>query len=58
MPSPLSMILLIEIKGEIQRVPKAAMAFDHRDVNFEMSIVAHWTERAGDNANVRWARNV
>jgi FAD/FMN-containing dehydrogenase len=58
MPSPQSMILLFELKGAIQRVPKAAMAFDHRDSNFEMSIIAHWTRPADDAANVRWARDV
>src|SRR5918993_1160190 len=51
MPSPQSMILLFELKGAIQRVPKAAMAFDHRDSNFEMSIIAHWTSPADDAAN-------
>lgn len=58
MPSPRSMILLFEIKGEIQRVPKCAMAFDHRDANFEMSIIAHWTEQDTDDQNIRWARDV
>jgi FAD/FMN-containing dehydrogenase len=58
MPSPQSMILLFELKGAIQRVPKAAMAFDHRDSNFEMSIIAHWTSPADDAANVQWARDV
>jgi FAD/FMN-containing dehydrogenase len=58
MPSPFSMILLFEIKGEIQRVPKDAMAFDHRDANFEMSIIAHWTEGTADEENIRWARQV
>jgi len=58
MPSPQSMILIFEIKGEIQRTPKDAMAFDHRDVNFELSIIAHWTDPAGDEANIRWARDV
>ncbi len=58
MPSPQSMILLFEVKGEIRRTPKDAMAFDHRDPNFELSIVAHWTDPAGDEANIRWARNV
>jgi FAD/FMN-containing dehydrogenase len=58
MPSPLSMILLFELKGEIQRVPKEAMAFDHRDVAFEMSILAHWTESAADSENTKWARDV
>jgi FAD/FMN-containing dehydrogenase len=58
MPSPLSMILLFELKGEIQRVPKGSMAFDHRDANFEMSIIAQWTESAADNENTQWAREV
>lgn len=58
MPSPLSIVLLFEIKGEIQRVPKGAMAFDHRDANFEMSIIAHWTEGTVDSENIRWAREV
>jgi FAD/FMN-containing dehydrogenase len=58
MPSPLSMILIFEMKGQIQRVPKAAMAFDHRDANFEMSIIAQWTESTADSENTRWAREV
>jgi FAD/FMN-containing dehydrogenase len=58
MPSPFSMILLFEIKGELQRIPKEAMAFDHRDANFEMSIVAHWTESTADHENTQWARVV
>ena len=41
-----SMILVFEIKGEIQRVAKDAMAFDHRDANFELSIIGHWTDPA------------
>ncbi len=58
MPSPQSMILLFEIKGQIQRVPRSAMAFDHRDANFEMSIIAHWTDATQDAANTEWARGV
>ena len=58
MPSARSMILLFEIKGEIRRVPKNAMAFDHRDSNFEMSIIAQWTEPGDDALNIRWARDV
>jgi hypothetical protein len=58
MPSPNSMILLFEIKGEIQRRPKDSMAFEHRDANFEMSIIAHWTDKDADAQNIRWARDV
>jgi FAD/FMN-containing dehydrogenase len=58
MPSPQSMILLFEIKGEIRRVPREAMAFDHRDEHFEMSIISHWTDPAEDAANIKWARDL
>jgi FAD/FMN-containing dehydrogenase len=58
MPSPYSLILLFEIKGQVRRVPKEAMAFEHRDANFELSIVARWTDPAADSANIRWARDV
>jgi FAD/FMN-containing dehydrogenase len=58
MPSPQSMILLFEIKGQIQRVPRDAMAFDHRDANFEMSIITHWTDPSSDASNIQWARDL
>jgi FAD/FMN-containing dehydrogenase len=58
MPSPQSIILLFEMKGEIRRGRKDAMAFDHRDPSFELSIIAHWTDPDADSANIRWARDV
>jgi FAD/FMN-containing dehydrogenase len=58
MPSPRSIILLFEIKGAIRRIPKEKMAFDHRDANFEMSIIAEWTDKVDDAANIAWARNL
>jgi len=58
MPSRRSMILLFEMKGAIHRVPREAMAFDHRDANFEMSIIAEWTDPADDAANIGWARDL
>jgi FAD/FMN-containing dehydrogenase len=57
-PSPLSMVLLFEIKGAIQRVPRDAMAFEHRNHNFEMSIIAQWKNSAEDAANIKWARDL
>jgi hypothetical protein len=58
MPSPLSIILLFEMKGAIRRVAKEAMAFDHRDPKFEMSIIAQWTDSTADAANISWAREL
>jgi hypothetical protein len=57
-PSPLSMALLFEIKGAIQRVPRDAMAFEHRNHNFEMSVIAQWRDSAEDGANIKWARDL
>jgi FAD/FMN-containing dehydrogenase len=57
-PSPLSMVLLFEVKGAVQRVPRDAMAFDHRQHNFEMSIIAQWKSADDDALNVQWARNL
>ncbi len=58
MPSPRSIILLFELKGAIHRVPKEKMAFDHRDPNFEMSIIAEWTDKKDDATNIAWARDL
>src|SRR5690606_12739119 len=58
MASPLSLILVFEMKGQIHRVPKDAMAFDHRDANFEMSIIARWKDPGQDAANIQWTRQV
>ena len=51
------MILLFELKGEIKRRPRDGAAFDHRDDNFELSIIANWTDPAADMANIGWARD-
>ncbi len=58
MPSPYSLIMLFETKGAIRRVAKEKMAFDHRDANFEMSIIANWTDRVEDARNMAWARDL
>jgi hypothetical protein len=50
------MILMFEVKGEIQRRSREEAAFDHRDANFELSIIANWKDPAADAANISWAR--
>jgi FAD/FMN-containing dehydrogenase len=57
-PSPFSMVLLFEVKGAIQRIPRDVMAFDHRHHNFEMSIIAQWKNAGDDAANIQWARSL
>lgn len=58
MKSPLSMILMFEIKGAIRRVSRDAMAFDHRDPRFEFSVIGHWKNPAEDAENIAWTREV
>jgi hypothetical protein len=55
MPSPKSLVLLFETRGHICRVPRSAMAFDHRSNAFELSIIANWTGSDYDAPNIRWA---
>jgi FAD/FMN-containing dehydrogenase len=55
-PSPYSMILVFEMKGEIQRRAREDTAFDHRDDNFELSIIANWSDAKADAENIDWAR--
>jgi len=48
--------LSTQIKGAIQRVARDAVAFGQREANFEMSIVADWTDPLEDGSNLEWAR--
>ena len=55
-PSPHSIVGLFELKGEIQKRDCQDAAFDHRKDNFELSIIANWTDPAADTANMEWTR--
>ena len=57
-PSMRSIVMMFRIGGAIRRVPRETMAFDQRDSDFEMSIIANWTDPAHDNKNIQWARHV
>jgi FAD binding domain/Berberine and berberine like len=57
-PSSRSIVMMFRIGGAIRRVPREAMAFDQRNSDFEMSIIANWTDPAQDDQNIQWARQV
>jgi hypothetical protein len=57
-PSSRSIVMMFRIGGAIRRVPREAMAFDQRNSDFEMSIIANWIDPAQDDQNIQWARHV
>ncbi|MFN8592245.1 MAG: FAD-binding oxidoreductase [Thermomicrobiales bacterium] len=55
-PSPLSKVMLEHLGGAVARVPQDATAFDHRDAEYNLAIIATWTDPAESEANIAWAR--
>lgn len=55
--SPLTQIHLHQMGGAVARVAPGATAFGHRQARYVLNIVAGWTDRQDDVANVRWARD-
>ena len=57
-PSPLNAILFEQFGGAVHRVPRDATAYDQRDADFNLVIVARWTEPSQADHNVQWARSL
>ncbi|MCC6792106.1 MAG: FAD-binding oxidoreductase [Thermomicrobiales bacterium] len=55
-PSPLSALLIEQLGGQVARVPRDATAFDHRDADFNLAIIARWPDPAMADACIAWAR--
>ena len=58
LPSPDCEILVAQLGGAVNRVPAAATAYPHRDVNFVMNVHTRWGEASQDQACIGWAREL
>jgi FAD/FMN-containing dehydrogenase len=57
-PSPLSAVLIEHLGGAIARVDPESSAFDHRDAEYNLAIIARWLDPADGDANIAWAREL
>jgi hypothetical protein len=56
MPKPGTLILLEHLGGAVGRVGAHETAFSNRDAQYNVSILAGWTDPADDEKNSAWTR--
>jgi FAD/FMN-containing dehydrogenase len=55
-PSPFSAALIADFHGAYLRVDNRATAYPHRDLQYDVLVLANWTDAAEDEQNIGWAR--
>jgi len=58
LPSPQCEVFVAHLGGAVNRVPKDATAYPHRDVNFVVNVHTRWSDPAEDKPCIAWARAV
>ena len=58
MPSPLSAILIADFHGAYNRVGKTETAYYHRDLQYDVLILANWIDPADSERNISWTREL
>lgn len=53
-PSPRTVIIILQLRGAISRVNREATAFSHRDAGYIFTIISQWTNRKEDEKNIQW----
>jgi FAD/FMN-containing dehydrogenase len=56
-PSPMSLIINARVGGAVERIPREATAFGHRDAKRQMWVVSSWWE-GDDDEQIAWCRGV
>jgi FAD/FMN-containing dehydrogenase len=55
-PSPLSLMLIEQFGGAVSRVPRDENAFDNRDADYNLVMMARWTDPATAPENIAWVK--
>ena len=58
LPGPECEVFIGHLGGAINRVPVAATAYPHRDIQFVMNVHTRWREASQDKACIAWARGL
>jgi len=56
LPSADSEVFIASLGGAINRVPAAATAYPHRNIQFAMNVHTRWSDPAQDRTCIAWAR--
>ncbi|HEY7033579.1 MAG TPA: FAD-binding oxidoreductase [Thermomicrobiales bacterium] len=56
--SPLSAVVVEHLGGAVARIDRNATAFDHRDAEYNLAIIARWPEPAMADAGIAWTRQL
>jgi FAD/FMN-containing dehydrogenase len=58
LPGPECEIFIGHLGGAVNRVPAAATAYPHRDIQFVMNVHTRWSDAAQDRTCIAWAREL
>ncbi len=58
LPGPECEVFIGHLGGAINRVPVAATAYPHRDIQFVMNVHTRWRDAAQDKPCIAWARGL
>jgi FAD/FMN-containing dehydrogenase len=56
LPTPLSEIFVGHLGGAVNRIPRGATAYPHRDTIFVLNVHTRWEDKGHDTMCVEWAR--
>ena len=57
-PSPLSAVVIEPLGGAYCRGSREETAFDHRDYDYNLLVLARWEDAADDERQMRWTRDL